>query len=82
VEQRLIADQREVQDCRCFLLAGFPSYLKGLSERPGAVQGAPSGAAKRTLDGEDRSDTNAQEGKPGAQLLSISETMSKPNGMR
>jgi hypothetical protein len=34
----------------------FPLSGKGCSERPGAVRGAPLlGAAKRTLDGEDRS---------------------------
>ena len=37
------------------------------SERPGAVKGAPLlGAAKRTLDGEDRSRMIAEEGKAGA----------------
>jgi hypothetical protein len=41
------------------------SLLVGMrsSERPGAVKGAPLGAAKRTLDGEDRSETIAEEGK-------------------
>jgi hypothetical protein len=39
------------------------------SERPGAVKGAPLlGAAKRTLDGEDRSETIAEEGKAGRKI--------------
>ena len=48
--------------------AGF-NYLLSLLvgkcclERPGAVKGAPIGAAKRTLDGEDRSETIEEEGK-------------------
>ena len=33
------------------------------AERPGAVKGAPIGAAKRTLYREDRSEIMAQEGK-------------------
>jgi hypothetical protein len=33
-------------------------------ERPGTVKGAPIGAAKRTLDREDRSEIIAEEGKP------------------
>ena len=38
-------------------------------ERPGAVKGAPLlGAAKRTLDGEDRSEKIAEEGKAGRKL--------------
>src|SRR5206468_4657208 len=42
----------------------FPLNRKGCSERPGAVQGAPLGAAQRTLDGEDRSELMDREGKP------------------
>jgi hypothetical protein len=39
------------------------------SERPGAVKGAPLlGAAKRILDGEDRSETIAEEGKAGRKI--------------
>jgi hypothetical protein len=39
----------------------------GCSERPGAVKGAPVlGAAKRTLDGEDRSKMIVEEGKAAA----------------
>jgi hypothetical protein len=39
------------------------------AERPGAVKGAPLwGAAMRTLDGEDRSETIAEEGKLGESL--------------
>jgi len=38
------------------------------SARPGAVKGAPTGAAKRTLDGEDRSATIGQEEKEIAAL--------------
>jgi len=42
----------------------FPLIRKRCSERPGAVKGAPLlGAAKRTLDGEDRSEMIAREGK-------------------
>ena len=41
----------------------------GASERPGAVKGAPLlGAAERTLNGEDRSEMIAEEGKAGEQL--------------
>jgi hypothetical protein len=40
-----------------------------LSERPGAVKGAPLlSAAQRTLDGEDRSEMIAEEGKAGRKL--------------
>ena len=35
----------------------------GCSERPGAVKGAPKGAALRTLEGEDRSERIEEEGK-------------------
>jgi hypothetical protein len=39
------------------------------SERPGAVKGAPLlGAAERTLDGEDRSEMIAEEGKAGRNI--------------
>ena len=39
------------------------------SERPGAVKGAPLlGAAQRTLDGEDRSEMIAEEGKAGRNI--------------
>jgi hypothetical protein len=38
-----------------FHICPFPLGRKRSSERPGAVKGAPIGAAKRTLDGEDRS---------------------------
>ena len=42
---------------------------KGCSERPGAVKGAPLlGAAQRTLDGEDRSEMIAEEGKAGRKV--------------
>ena len=45
-------------------LEPFPLGGRVCSERPGAVKGAPLlGAAKRTLDGEDRSATISQEGK-------------------
>jgi hypothetical protein len=44
------------------------------SERPGAVKGVPSGAAQRTLDGEDRSETVGEQGKQGCRLKSISES--------
>jgi hypothetical protein len=45
----------------------FPLLRVCCPERPGAVKGAPLlGAAKRTLDGEDRSEMIAEEGKAGA----------------
>jgi hypothetical protein len=48
----------------------FPSYRRTCSERPGAVKGAPLlGAAKRTLDGEDRSGMIEQEGKGKAKVV-------------
>ena len=46
--------------------SAFPSSQRCCSERPGAVKGAPLlGAAERTLDGEDRSEMIAEEGKAG-----------------
>ena len=42
--------------------ARFPPIQEGSPERPGAVKGAPPGAAKRTLYGEDRSERIAKEG--------------------
>jgi len=51
------------------------------AERPGAVQGAPPGAAKRTLDGEDRSARMGKEGKPEVHRhRSISETWASQMG--
>jgi hypothetical protein len=47
----------------CFPIQPFPSCEEAFSERPGAVKGAPIGAAKQALDGEDRSETIADEGK-------------------
>jgi len=47
-----------------FYSLAFPLSGNGCSERPGAVQGAPLGAAKQTLDGEDRSEIIDKEGKP------------------
>src|SRR5205085_3140651 len=47
-----------------FYCLAFPLNGKGCAERPGAVQGAPLGAAQRTLDGEDRSEMMEPEGKP------------------
>jgi hypothetical protein len=44
------------------------------SERPGAVKGAPIGAAIRNLDGEDRSERIEEEGKQILDSGSISET--------
>ena len=42
----------------------FPPWRSGCSQRPGAVKGAPYlGAAKRTLEGEDRCDRIEQGGK-------------------
>ena len=46
----------------------FPLVRMCSSERRGAVKGAPTGAAKRTLDGEDRSATIGQEEKEIAAL--------------
>lgn len=58
------------------MAAGFGSLLSLLggmcsSERPAAVQGAPRGAAKQTLDGEDRSAIIAEEGKQRARFRAI-----------
>jgi len=52
------------------------SLVMGMSsaERTGAVKGAPPGAAKRTLDGEDRSGIMAEEGKPERWIPDDSET--------
>ena len=50
------------------------------SERPGAVKGAPIGAAKRTLDGEDRSELIEEEGKQILDSGSISETRASKTG--
>ena len=50
------------------------------SERPGAVKGAPVGAALRTLDGEDRSERIEEEGKQILDSGSISETRAKQDG--
>jgi len=47
----------------------FPLVSRSCLERPGAVKGAPLlGAAKRTLDGEDRSEMIAEEGKAGRKI--------------
>jgi hypothetical protein len=47
----------------------FPLLRVRCPERPGAVKGAPLlGAAKRTLDGEDRSEIIADEGKAGRKI--------------
>src|ERR1035437_8511555 len=47
----------------------FPSSQECCPERPGAVKGAPLlGAAKRTLDGEDRSEMITEEGKAGRKI--------------
>jgi len=51
-------------DMAPFTFEPFPLGGRLCSERPAAVKGAPLlGAAKRTLDGEDRSATISQEGK-------------------
>jgi hypothetical protein len=60
----------------------FPHVRRDSSERPGAVKGAPLlGAAKRTLDGEDRSKMiemrerrGEQRTKDGAAILAPSAT--------
>ena len=47
----------------------FPLLRSSCPKRPGAVKGAPLlGAAKRTLDGEDRSEMIAEEGKAGRKV--------------
>src|SRR5260370_35719904 len=46
-----------------FRLSAFPLNGNVSRERPGAVKGAPTGAAKRTLYREDRSEIMAEEGK-------------------
>jgi hypothetical protein len=60
---RVRADHREAEAAAGLYSLPFPLGRKGSSERPGAVKVAPLGAAKRTLDGEDRSETIAEEGK-------------------
>jgi hypothetical protein len=60
---RVRADHREAEAAAGLSSLPFPLGRKRSSERPGAVKGAPLGAAKRTLDGEDRSETIAEEGK-------------------
>jgi hypothetical protein len=57
-----------------FPILAFPLIRKCCSERPGAVKGAPVGAALRTLDGEDRSARIEEEGKQILDSGSISET--------
>ena len=44
-----------------FPIPAFPLMRNGFSERTGAVKVAPIGAAKRILDGEDRSEKKGQE---------------------
>jgi len=47
----------------------FPLLRSSCPKRPGAVKGAPLlGAAKRTLDGEDRSEMISEEGKAGRKI--------------
>jgi len=49
--------------------SAFPSSQGCCAERPGAVKGSPLlGAAKRTLDGEDRSEMIAEEVKAGRKV--------------
>ena len=56
--------------CRPFGMSLSLLSRKVLSERPGAVKGAPLlGAAQRTLDGEDRSETVYEEGKEGSDSI-------------
>lgn len=45
--------------------SSFSLFLVQLFTRPGAVKGAPIGAAKRNLDGEDRCERIDEEGKEG-----------------
>lgn len=60
---------------RHFSLEPFPLGGRIGSERPGAVKGAPLlGAAKRTLDGEDRSATISQEGKAPTRSVPMAAT--------
>src|SRR5579864_2646521 len=64
-----------------FYCLAFPLGGTCYSERPGAVQGAPLGAAQRTLDGEDRSARMGREGKPEVRRhRSISETWASQMG--
>src|SRR5262249_41407591 len=55
-----------------FLHARLSLISGRVPERPGAVKGAPAfGAAERTLDGEDRSETISKKGKGGAQTEKV-----------
>src|SRR5690242_13881952 len=58
---------------RSVSLLPVPLVRMRSSERPGAVRATPTGAAKRTLDGEDRSATIAQE-EEEIVALSVPET--------
>jgi hypothetical protein len=61
---KVVADQREAVG-GCWFRLWLSLLMEMFSpERPGAVKGAPIGAAKRTLDREDRSEIIAEEGKP------------------
>ena len=58
-----MADHQEAEAAAGFYCLAFPLSGMCCSERPGAVKGAPLGAAERTLDGEDRSERIHKEGK-------------------
>ena len=68
------ADHREAEAAAGLYSLPFPLEGMRSSERPGAVKGAPLGAAKRTLEGEDRSETIAEEGKQMLDSSRFSET--------
>jgi hypothetical protein len=56
------SDQREAEKL-LVSRSSFSLFLVQLFTRPGAVKGAPIGAAKRNLDGEDRCERIDEEGK-------------------
>ena len=64
VRARLLAGARVAADGVGFQFRAFPLLWESLaSERPGAVKGAPAGAAEQALDSEDRSERIEREGK-------------------
>ena len=71
--RRFEADQREADSSSCrFAYICFPSCPAEFSpERPGAVKGAPLGAAEQALDSEDRSGIVREEGKQMCVLVDL-----------
>jgi hypothetical protein len=65
-----------------FPIQPFSSCEEAFSERPGAVKGAPTGAAEQALDSEDRSETIPDEGKGHvlSQLLGADKQNRMPGG--